>query len=339
MGIFGLFKPNIKRMEKKKNIKGLLKALEHDITSIQEEAAKALGRIGDASAVEPLIKLLNPKKQISRLISIRGFAVDVLGDIGDARAVEPLIESLRWDDAYVQKKAIWALGKIGDKRALEWLILELQKSPDGDFRSAAADAIDDIGDASAVEPLIEALEDKDEYVQRRSLLALGKIGGERALEALIEALKSEKRDDPPWAAVALGDLGDPRAVEPLLDGLKTDIPNTIRQVSEALSKIGTKHAVDALISKLLTITQPNLKIIIAEALEKIGDERVIEAYIQVLKKRDKDVQEKLTELLIKIGKPAVPYLKQALRDENQDLRKYAALALREIEHQHFREDQ
>ena len=54
MGIFDLFKPNVGKIVKKKNIKGLIKTLRHKDRDIREEAAKALGKIGDERAVEPL---------------------------------------------------------------------------------------------------------------------------------------------------------------------------------------------------------------------------------------------------------------------------------------------
>lgn len=39
--------------------------------------------------------------------------VQALGELGDARAVEPLIAALGDKDACVRQAAVWALGKIG----------------------------------------------------------------------------------------------------------------------------------------------------------------------------------------------------------------------------------
>ena len=59
MGIFdGLFKPNVERLQEKKNVKGLIKALRHKDRRVRSEAAEALGEIGDKRAVEPLIQAL-----------------------------------------------------------------------------------------------------------------------------------------------------------------------------------------------------------------------------------------------------------------------------------------
>ncbi len=54
MGIFG--PPNIERMKARKNLKGLVKVMRTSKdSSLLAEAAKALGEIGDASVIQPLL--------------------------------------------------------------------------------------------------------------------------------------------------------------------------------------------------------------------------------------------------------------------------------------------
>ena len=74
--------------------------------------------------------------------------------------------------------------------------------------------------APAVEPLIAALKDKNNYVHREAAEALGKIGDSRAVEPLIAALKDWDQDVRYTAAEALGKIGDSRVVEPLIAALK-----------------------------------------------------------------------------------------------------------------------
>lgn len=61
-------------------------------------------------------------------------------------------------------------------------------------RGVAAETLGEIGDARAVEPLIEAVKDKDEYVRWAAIETLGEIGDARAVESLIEALKDKDED-------------------------------------------------------------------------------------------------------------------------------------------------
>ena len=54
----GLFKPNIEKLKARKDVKELIRALGNSDWYVRASAACALGEIGDARAVEPLIKAL-----------------------------------------------------------------------------------------------------------------------------------------------------------------------------------------------------------------------------------------------------------------------------------------
>ena len=57
---------------------------------------------------------------------------------------------------------------------------------------AATEALGDIKDKRAVEPIIPELQDKDEYMRETAAEALGKLNDSRAVGPLIAALKNEK---------------------------------------------------------------------------------------------------------------------------------------------------
>lgn len=63
MGIFNKFSkpPNIEKMKKNRDVKGLIKALKHKDLSVRAAAACVLGEIGDARAVGPLAQALKDK--------------------------------------------------------------------------------------------------------------------------------------------------------------------------------------------------------------------------------------------------------------------------------------
>jgi HEAT repeat protein len=59
--------PNVGELGSKKDVKGLVKALRYkkkEPFRVREEAAKALGMIGDKRAVEPLIQALNDSDKL-----------------------------------------------------------------------------------------------------------------------------------------------------------------------------------------------------------------------------------------------------------------------------------
>ena len=72
-------------------------------------------------------------------------------------------------------------------RLEERLILAL-KDEDVGIRSAAAEALGEMGDGRAVVPLIYALKDSSWIVRYAAVKALGKIRDARALEPLKDAL-------------------------------------------------------------------------------------------------------------------------------------------------------
>jgi hypothetical protein len=69
----GLFKPSIEKMKAKKDIKGLIGLLsakeDKDVETVGR-AANALGEIGDATAVEPLVQTLRDRRPGVRIIAV-----------------------------------------------------------------------------------------------------------------------------------------------------------------------------------------------------------------------------------------------------------------------------
>ena len=65
------------RMEQKKDVEGLIKALKHGGLGARLTATAALGRIADARAVEPLIQTL--KDEVTGVRDTAAVALDKLG--------------------------------------------------------------------------------------------------------------------------------------------------------------------------------------------------------------------------------------------------------------------
>lgn len=110
MRIFDSFKRNVERMEKERDVKGLIGTFKSTNRNVQKKAAEALVRIGEA-AVEPVIQALKDENG-----DVRWAVATALGKMGDTRAVEPLTQALRDKDKDVQKAAKEALEKIKAKK-------------------------------------------------------------------------------------------------------------------------------------------------------------------------------------------------------------------------------
>lgn len=120
-----------------------------------------------------------------------------------------------------------------------------------DIRKAAAEALGEIGDRQAVEPLITALGYQSRVIIAAAK-ALGKIRDSRAVEPLISLvlrMKEEEEDrsvffmsyqDECIAAItALSQIGDPRAIKPIISSLTAIVGSENRLVvAIALDKLG-----------------------------------------------------------------------------------------------------
>jgi hypothetical protein len=117
----------------------------------RERAVWALGRLGDARAVEPLIACQHdPDEQVRKCVLL------ALADLGDTRAVEPLIACLKDRKWSHRRSATEALGKLGAARALGPLAACLNDpNMDMDVREGACKAIMKLG-KPAVGSLIKA---------------------------------------------------------------------------------------------------------------------------------------------------------------------------------------
>ncbi len=85
---------------------------------VRAAAARILGQIRDARAIEPLLATLKE----TQLWSLARAAAQALGQIGDVRAVEPLVGALKGQDWQLRLVAAQALGQIGDAHSVRSLV-------------------------------------------------------------------------------------------------------------------------------------------------------------------------------------------------------------------------
>jgi len=335
--------PNVKEMEEKSNVEGLIKALSNTkYADVRWQAANALGKIGDKRAVEPLIDAFADSPE-----DVRKSAVDALGQIGDERAVNALIAALNDKDQDVRKSTVDALGQIGDERAVNALIAALNDK-DEDVRKSVNYALGRIGYDHAAKAVIETLKnmdlkDLDWDVWRSVFSSLERFGwrpeggreeaiywitkrrwhscigiGEAAIEPLIAALNDKEADVRQSAIVALKNFGSKRIIEPFIEALN-DKDAFVRKVAiSALGEIGDKRAVEPL-GKGLFEWHGSMKQTAVDALGQIGDERAVKPLIAALNDKDEEVRKSIICALGKIGdKRAVEQLVEAtLKDEKK----------------------
>lgn len=282
-------------------VKTLIVALQTDDRRAHTLVVDDLVRIGSA-AVEPLLAALEDPNA-----NVRAGAARALGKIGDIRALGSLIFRLRVDaDAEVRKSAVWAM-HLGGTRAVEPLIEALHDSDEW-VRFGAAIVLSKIGEG-AVEPLITALTDPMAVVRCNAAETLGRIGDARAVDALAEALRDE--DDCVWqhAAVALGRMMDARAVKPLVRILGGDNPDLMTKAIKALGLIRDVRAVEPLITVLYQHDDRWLRLFAIEAMGRIGDIRSVESLVDMTYDDSRDVR---TKAIVTLGEFEVMLARDAL---------------------------
>ncbi|HVO72996.1 MAG TPA: HEAT repeat domain-containing protein [Ignavibacteriaceae bacterium] len=234
---------------------------------IRWTAVKVLGELGSESVVEPLVLSLKDSDD-----SVREQAAAALENIDPnwrvsetvKNALPVFIAILNNNSALTRSDAAKALGKIKDASAVDPLINAL-KDEDYIVRWVAADALGEIKNSSAVNPLVELLHDTDKFVRLHAATALGNIGDPSAVAGLIEALKDEDNNVRRKAAEVLGNFGDSSAIEPLAELLKDEAPAVRNEAEKALKKI--TPLTFEIVRKYKTI-QPGMTMV--EVLEILG---------------------------------------------------------------------
>lgn len=342
--------PDVEKMKAKRDVNGLIKALDYDKdTAIRKAAAKALGQIGGHRAVKALVAVLKDKViHFDAAFALRDLGWEPQGESGawywialrepkkagsiGSAAVKPLIAALKvMDHDMKHAEAVETLGMMGDLRAVEPLIESL-KDENESVRAQAAKALGRMGGSRAIEPLIASLKDPYEYTGGTAAEELGKLGATQAVEPLIAALKGGKKYVRCKAALALGQLRDPRGVQPLIHALKDEDKEVRRDAALALGEIRDPSATEPLFTALMGAIKELDDLVIdpaGEAMAKIGGPAV-DILIGALKDENYHVRYRATRSLGEIGKPALAPLIASLHDEDHKARIGAVEALAKI---------
>ena len=160
----------------------LLPLLQDKLEFVRREGAYALGETRSKSAIQPLAELLTIEKEIS----VRAAVVKALGDIGDETAVPALAhvlsglspnkKSKKREDDFVMRAAAQSLGQIRSRAGLEPLLSALTNETNSlDIRRAAAEALGLIGDPAAAPALQTAVNSGDPYLSEAAREALRRL--------------------------------------------------------------------------------------------------------------------------------------------------------------------
>ena len=330
---------NLERTEDADELGRLVR--ESDSAAVRGRAAEALGEVGgDDDVVETLVRTALEDANDG----VRASAVDALASLdgpalerllarkggydlepGGSLPVEAYVEALEHGMPEMRMAGANAVGRAGVVEAVPALVRLLDEG-NPRIRLRAVRAAGRLGDRRAVEPLLALTEDREARIRREVATALGETGGERALAGLLR-LRGDADVDVRLAAVrALGSLADVRPVEPLI-GCFEDEEDAVRRAAvrslvELLSNAppGGSHEMRTEIVEELSTTHGE---VVTDALTELFDEST-EAH----KRRN------AAWLLGRVtdgGPVAIETLVDALDDDDEMVRQFAATSLGEID--------
>lgn len=204
---------------------------------------------------------------------VRWTVAEKLGDLKSPEALPHLILLLSDIDSHVRKNAFNALLKF--KREAVLAILPYFEHPHPLVRQGIFSLLLEFGDDCI--PILEnMLSTQDWIVANKMVQAIWAIGGKRAEYCLVRCLS---------------------------------YPPVQKNTIMLLSLLKSEAAVGPLLELYLV---PKLKKIILQAFAKIGEARVFPVLVQCLWTDKPNIQELAEKIILKIGKPILPYLVKSL---------------------------
>ena len=327
-------------------------------------AADALGRIGDARAVDALVSVLQQK-------ALRKPVIRALGQISEVRSLNSIVPFLKDESKTIREETVKAIERFFQKGILEEIIIESIKSTFGneainillphthsnkkDVRAAAIVLVGLLKDKKAVAPLLEMSAEEDLYesviralvfiskakpesltpffsvgdpYQRRVVCDVaGRVRAATFFKPLVTRLKDEDGHVRSKAAIALSYLENPKAVTYIKPLLLDEFEDVQEAAIKALSKLKKWLDLDEIIMGLYD-KNPTLRRNSALLLGFLGEQRSVEALKVALKDSNVRVRVSVAEALGAIDGPkAVKFLLLVLTDESPEVRRVAAIAI------------
>ncbi len=300
----------------------LTKALTSAHPVIRGRIIEVFGISKDKALIPVLLDALK-----SEYFTVRSKALLALAAIGDERTVPDLLPLLKDPEDEVRIAACAAIGKFRDPSTFDEITNVLLDDLKIEVRQAAAKALGETKHPAAIPFLMEALRDSFWWYEKEQavsvLLTAIENMGEAVVEPLIDALADKEGTVRKFAAMILSKLGDIRAIEELGMALY-DLHHEVGEAAaEALTKFGSQ-AVDILIESL-SHPEAAIREHAVVALGKIQDVRVAPVLIEMLRDPDRDVQKNAMFSLVNLrDERAIPALREIA--ENRADREMSMLA-------------
>lgn len=240
------------------------------------------------------LKMLSGPEHVPALIPylkspdwvIRWSVAEKLGELKDRRAILPLARRFNDPDAHVRKSVEKSLIQLGPS-CLEFVIPYLTY-PDAELRKQATAIVLAFKD-KAVYRITQAISTSNWALANRLADLLFQIGGEQAERVLIELIQN---------------------------------PLTQKNAILYLGRLKSRKAIPRLVAEF---EKPNLRRLILYTLSQIGETECFTFLVKTVLDDTQKSQVMAEKVVIKIGKPILPYLVRALTKPNIEKKKLISL--------------
>ena len=284
--------------------------------------AALLGRIGDATALPALARLLDDPamvdtatEAIQRISRAHDAAmvealratepaarIAVLPAVSHRRAASGVRHLLDDDDPEVRARACDALARIGDTSAVPALFARLG-DPSPRAAHAAAAALQSLGTKDTAALAIAALETGAPGVRRQALRILAYLGPHGAYDAVYAAVDDPDHRIAELAVTALGSFDDPR-VDPALARLARSPVEGLRAAAMRATSQRSSPAALELLERGLADGAGWVRYFACQGLGRIGDVRSASPLIGRLSDASPHVRIAAIEALAHLDTPA-----------------------------------
>jgi HEAT repeat protein len=306
-----------------------------------EPASQTLARIGDETAVEPLVRILNndqaPAEVVAEaLASLYDRFEEQHGEgqyIGElcARSIRPegiqrIIDAISGTSAENLRPLVLIVGWVKSPAASRAAARHLG-SPQ--VQDAVVEALVRHGHP-IVELLMEQLRSEDVEVRGSAVVALGRIRDKRATSALTRLLRRDEELTVPILS-ALQSIGDPSAVDSLFELMATPDAAVRRAVVSALSSLATPEVLYRVIP-LMDAEDPGVREAAVRISGYFGYPEWADCLFLRCSDEDENVRRAAIEHLPYLDDPRTPdVLANALRREVPAVRAAAAVAMAHVD--------
>ena len=288
----------------KRSTRALERCLADNVdANIRVRCAVTLNALGDRRALKTLQTALADWDA-----DVRREVVRALGRMPDASSVDPLIALYRRADeeSHVRFAVLQTLAKISDQRVVRFLRKEMAGKPDEDepdFRPAAFRALWSqrhlMRRTTLVGDVRDALRGDNDSLVYEATLACAELRSDRLVDALIPLMEHKWEGVRNKAVYALGRIGDKKATKALLERLpkvrESRMLNNIAFALERLDKDAFYEAIDDLATHKQAVIRLNAAFV-------LGDVRHAEG-LPLLKKALADDSEYVqTSAVVAVGK-------------------------------------